>query len=54
MVLAEKLSKTLGEILALPAHEYYLWNAFYSLTPDDLVSVEDKLRKIFGRPKHDV
>ncbi|HEY3679035.1 MAG TPA: hypothetical protein VGL45_09965 [Bradyrhizobium sp.] len=53
MVLAEKLSKTLGEILALPAHEYYLWNAFYSLTPDDHVSVEDKLRKIFGRPKND-
>jgi hypothetical protein len=53
MVLAEKLSKTLGEILALPAHEFYLWTAFYALTPEDLVPVEDKLRKIFGRPTHD-
>lgn len=54
MVIAEKLGKTLGEILSIPADEFYLWAAFYSMTPDDFVPVEDKLRKIFGRPKHDV
>lgn len=51
MELAIKLGKSLTEIKALPAAEFYQWHAFFSIKPDDLISVEDKLRTIFGKPK---
>lgn len=51
MELAIKLGKSLAEIKMLSAAEFYQWHAFLSLKPDDHVSVEDKLRAIFGKPK---
>lgn len=55
MRLALELGKSLAEIKALPAAEFFQWHAYFSLTPEDLnppPSVEDQLRAIFGKPKN--
>lgn len=50
MRIALELGKTLGEMDAMPAAEFFQWRAYFALTPDDFVPVEDKLRRIFGKP----
>lgn len=51
MKIAHELGKTLDEMKKLPVEEFHLWRAYFSITPDDMISVEDKLRGIFGKPK---
>tara|TARA_R100001460_G_scaffold26146_1_gene52772 strand:- start:5330 stop:5473 length:144 start_codon:yes stop_codon:yes gene_type:complete len=33
--LAEKLHKTIGEIMSIPVEEFELWNAYYSVKHDE-------------------
>lgn len=49
MRLAVELGKTLGELKRMPTSEFFLWQAYFAMKPDDFVPVEDKLRKVFGK-----
>lgn len=54
MKIAHELGKSFTEFCALPASEFYLWRAYFSLTPEDLarpVSIDDQLRAVFGKMK---